>query len=146
MAAETEALTHLAPTELLTLDGEAHRQKVNALLLEVSAMVRRPVRVQRSKGLERKLAGGRGADLFAARLQGADLRGACLRGACLIAADLRGADLRKADVIGADFRDTNVAGADLSECLFLTQTQVNAATGDSATRLPAVLIRPAHWS
>ena len=74
-----------------------------------------------------------------------NLRGANLRGAQLIAADLRKADLRTADLIGADFRDADLRGADLTGSIFLTQSQVNAARGDAATRLPAALIRPAHW-
>ena len=36
-------------------------------------------------------------------------------------------------------------GADLRDALFVTQTQVNAATGDASTLLPAGLSRPSHW-
>jgi uncharacterized protein YjbI with pentapeptide repeats len=86
-----------------------------------------------------------GADLIGAKLRGADLQGANLRGAYLIGADLRGADLRLADFIGADLRDTDLSGADLTGCLFLTQSQVNAAKGDAATKLPPALLRPPHW-
>jgi hypothetical protein len=39
-----------------------------------------------------------------------------------------------------------VRGTDMSGCLFLTQPQVEAAVGDAATRIPAVLTRPAHWN
>ena len=88
----------------------------------------------------------RGADLIGAKLKGADLRGANLRGAYLIGADLRGADLRLADLIGADLRDADLAGADLTDAIFLTQSQLDAARGDAATRLPPSLTRPAHWS
>lgn len=84
-------------------------------------------------------------DLISAKLRGADLRGIYLRGAYLIAADLRGADLRGADMIGADLRDADVRGADLSESLFLTQAQINAAKGDAATKLPPLLKRPFYW-
>nr|WP_257584425.1 pentapeptide repeat-containing protein [Streptomyces sp. TLI_146] len=133
-----EQLTLSDVDTLLALDVAAHRAEVNTLLLRTSELVRAEVR---GKKKDR-----RGADLFGARLKGADLRGADLRGAYLIAADLGGADLRLADVIGADFRDTNLAGADLTDCLFLTQTQVNAAKGDAGTLLPAGLERPSHWS
>jgi uncharacterized protein YjbI with pentapeptide repeats len=85
------------------------------------------------------------ADLVGARLAGADLRRATMRGAVLIAADLRGADLRLADLLGADLRAADLRGADLSTALFVTQPQLGAARGDGATRLPAVLDRPAHW-
>jgi hypothetical protein len=50
-----------------------------------------------------------------------------------------------ADVIGADFRAADLGGADLTEILFLTQSQLNAARGDGHTRLPSPLVRPTHW-
>ncbi|AHH97958.1 pentapeptide repeat-containing protein [Kutzneria albida] len=133
----TEDLTRQSPEQLLALDVAAHRQQVNTVLLRTSELVRSGVRGKRKDR--------RGADLIGARLRGADLRGANLRGAYLIGADLSGADLRLADLIGADLRDTAVPGADLSAAIFLTQSQVNAARGDSATRLPPTLTRPAHW-
>ncbi|MDF2646281.1 MAG: hypothetical protein K0Q73_2086, partial [Paenibacillus sp.] len=89
---------------------------------------------------------GRGADLIGANLKGADLRGANLRGAYLIAANLKGADLRVADLIGADFRDADLSGANLTDSIFLTQAQLNAAKGDGNTKLPPSLTRPTHWS
>ncbi|MFF8954185.1 pentapeptide repeat-containing protein [Streptomyces sp. NPDC014894] len=138
LLAETEALTLLGPDDLAGLDVAAHRERVNTLLLRTSELVRagdRPKRKDR-----------RGADLVGARLRGANLRGVSLRGACLIAADLSGADLRRADLIGADLRAADLSGADLTDSVFLTQPQVNAAKGDAATRLPAGLDRPAHWS
>ena len=85
-------------------------------------------------------------NLIGARLRGADLRNADLRGALLIGADLRGANLAGADVIGADLRGANLAAADLRGALFLIQSQLDAASGDLATRLPEGLRRPAHWS
>ncbi|SDT78984.1 Pentapeptide repeat-containing protein [Streptomyces sp. TLI_053] len=133
---ETERLVGGTPQEILAVDVPTHRQTVAELLLRAGELVRAAVPRRREH---------RGADLFGARLRGADLRGANLRGAMLVAADLSGADLRLADLIGADLRDANLAGADLTEVLFLTQTQLNAARGDAATRLPAALDRPAHW-
>jgi uncharacterized protein YjbI with pentapeptide repeats len=136
--AVTERLTDAGADSLVALDVSAHRAGVNALLLRTSALVRAEV-----PGEKRDC---RGADLIGADLRGADLRGADVRGAYLIAADLRGADLRVADVIGADLRDAYLAGADLTGCIFLTQSQLNAAKGDAATALPPSLVRPAHWS
>ncbi|GAA2720781.1 MULTISPECIES: pentapeptide repeat-containing protein [Streptomyces] len=135
---ETERLTLGTPEELAALDLAAHREGVSALLLRTSELVR--------SAAGRKTRNHRGADLMGARLRGADLRGANLRGAYLIAADLGGADLRGADLIGADLRDANLAGADLTGSLFLTQPQLHAARGDAATKLPAGLTRPAHWT
>ncbi|WP_461008548.1 pentapeptide repeat-containing protein [Streptomyces capparidis] len=137
-ADEVESAAAGGAAELAALDVAALRQDVGELLARVSELVR--------SGAPGRRREHRGADLVGARLRGADLRGAALRGAWLIAADLRGADLRAADLLGADLRDADVRGADLGESLFLTQSQVNAARGDTATRLPAALRRPAHWA
>lgn len=132
-----EALGRGSAEELAGLDMAALRHEVNTLLLRSAELAR--------AGIPGRKRNHRGADLAGARLKGADLRGASLRGACLIAADLTGADLRGADLIGADLRDTVLRGADLTGSIFLTQAQINAARGDSATRLPPALARPAHW-
>ncbi|WP_127496461.1 pentapeptide repeat-containing protein [Paenibacillus glycanilyticus] len=142
---ETERLTGLDAEALLKLDFAAHRAEMNTLLLKTSEVVR--AKAPKSKtDTRRKKPVGRGADLMGAKLQNADLRGANLRGSYLIAADLRGADLRHADLIGADMRDTDLSGADLSESLFLTQVQLQAAKGNADTKLPPALSRPDHWS
>ncbi|MER5632813.1 pentapeptide repeat-containing protein [Streptomyces nitrosporeus] len=135
----TERFTRASAGELAELDVAGHRDHVAALLLRTGELVRS---AERPGGRRSH----RGADLIGARLKGADLRAADLRGALLIAADLRGADLRTADVIGADFRDADLSGADLTGALFLTQAQLNAAKGSTATRLPGTLTRPAHWT
>ena len=156
----TERLTNEHPDALLALDVAAHRETVNALLLRTSELARskveRPAPSRRSErrgspagpsrgGGQQGGANMNGADLVGKNLRGADLRGASLRGAYLIGADLRGADLRLADLIGADFRAANLSGVDLSDSLFLTQSQLDAAKGDATTRLPPSLSRPAHW-
>ena len=87
----------------------------------------------------------RGADLAGARLAGADLAGANLRGARHIGADLSRADLTLADLTGADLRAASLRGADLARSLFLTQSQLDAAEGDTGTNVPRSLTRPAHW-
>jgi Pentapeptide repeats (8 copies) len=122
--------------DLTTVDVDAERVTVNELLLKTSQLVR---------GKQPKKKDRRGADLIGARLRGADLAKANLRGAYLIAADLRDADLRQADLIGADLRDADLRGADLTGALFLTQSQINAARGDRATKLPKAVTRPPHW-
>ncbi|WP_033287954.1 pentapeptide repeat-containing protein [Amycolatopsis jejuensis] len=132
--AEVEQLTTGDADAVLTVDPDLQRARVNPLLVRTSELVRGSNKKDR-----------RGADLIGAKLAGADLRGANLRGAYLIAANLRGADLRQTDLIGADLRDADVRGADFTGSVFLTQSQVNAARGDVATRLPPRLARPAHW-
>ncbi|NKQ52062.1 pentapeptide repeat-containing protein [Amycolatopsis sp. K13G38] len=133
---QTRALTGGGAEELLALDVSEHRAHVNAVLLRASDLVRAGAGRRKDR---------RGANLMGARLKGADLHKTSLRGAYLIGADLRGADLSLADLIGADLRGANLAGADLGTSLFLTQPQVNAATGDAATTLPPALERPRHW-
>jgi uncharacterized protein YjbI with pentapeptide repeats len=156
---ETERLTNESSDALLMLDVAAHRAEVNTLLLRTSELVRseveRPAPTQRTRRSADPSAGRRGAlrvganlngaDLIGKNLRGADLRGASLRGAYLIGADLRGADLRLADLIGADLRAADLRGADLTDSLFLTQSQLDAARGDATTLLPPLLRRPAHW-
>lgn len=132
-----DGLTRGDAASLMDLDVAAQRDDVNALLLRTSDLVRAEVPGRKKNH--------RGAQLIGARLSGARLRGASLRGACLIGADLKKADLRMADLIGADLRGADLSGADLTGSIFLTQAQLNAAKGDSATKLPAALTRPAHW-
>ncbi|MBK4205199.1 pentapeptide repeat-containing protein [Bacillus subtilis] len=135
-----ERLTRLSKERLLTLQVDEHRSEVNEWLLKTSELVRAQAR---NPKLPKKIS--RGSVLIGAKLKGLDLRGANLRGALLIAADLRNADLRMTDFIGADVRDADLSGADLTGSIFLTQAQVNAAYGDSNTKLPPSLQTPAHW-
>jgi len=134
----TEAMTRGPAEALLRLDTDRHRAEVNALLLTTSELVR--ARVPGPKP------DYRGADLTGVSLSNADLKGVSLRGSRLIGADLRRADLNLADLTGADLRGADLRGADLTTSLFLTQSQLDAAEGDSGTRLPPPLTRPAHWS
>jgi len=158
----TTRLTAGTPAQLLAVDVAAHRDAVNDLLRRASESVRSTApaggstsaKRRSKKKVSKQAAGGkqvrskelRGADLIGATLRRVDLSGANLRGALLIGADLRDADLRTADLIGADLRGADLSGADLRNCLFLTQAQLNAARGDAATRLPAAVTRPAHWT
>jgi uncharacterized protein YjbI with pentapeptide repeats len=119
---ETERLTHNSPDALMELDVTVHRRDVNALLLRTSELVRAEVRHKKKDH--------RGADLIGAKLKGADLRGA---------------NLRMADLLGADFRDADLRGTDLTGSIFLIQSQLDAAKGDTETKLPPSLTRPKHW-
>jgi uncharacterized protein YjbI with pentapeptide repeats len=132
---DTDRLTRLDPAGLTALDVDAHRNGVNSLLRKASELVR---------------GGGgrdhRGADLVGADLRRTDLRRANLRGAYLIGADLRGADLALADLTGADLRGANLSGARVHDAIFLTQAQLDAATGDDTTTIQETLTRPGHWA
>ena len=141
---ETERITQGSPEEVRSVDVASHRERANAVLSRASELVRTAA-LPEVEAPKRSGKIGPGADLMGAQLSEQDLRGSNLRGACLIAADLSGADLRAVDLIGADLRDSNLSGADLSSSFFVTQSQLNSAKGDPATRLPPSLTRPAHW-
>jgi len=138
---EIESLTQEPADALLAMDIAGRRESIGALLGKASELARARV----GSRTRRHAADRRGADLAGADLRGQDLRGANLRGAMLIGADLRGADLRLADLAGADLRGADLARADLRGSLFLTQFQLEAANGDSGTRLTTSLVRPVHW-
>ena len=96
-----------------------------------------------------------GADLILANLSGADLREANLRKALLGEADLSRANLSRANLGEAILSRAylswaNLGGAylpwaDLSRAKGLTQEQVDAAKGNSATKLPDNLHMPESW-
>lgn len=133
----TERLAAGGPADLLAVDVDGHRERVNGLLRQASKLARAQVGVRRPEY--------RGADLISKSLRGADLRGANLRGALLIGADLSGADLTGADVTGADLRGADLSRARMAGTFFLTQAQLDSARGDLDTSVPAGLARPGHW-
>lgn len=135
---ELMACTLLSASELLKLDVSSYRSKINDLLLLVGDLVRQ----RRASVTESQL---KSTDFIGKDCRKQDFRGANLRGVFFIAADLRGVDLRSSVLLGADLRDADVSGADLRDTIFLTQAQVNAAKGDSETRLPEHLKKPSHW-
>jgi uncharacterized protein YjbI with pentapeptide repeats len=63
----------------------------------------------------------------------------------MIAANLSECSLWKTNFLGADLRDANIKNADLSNSIFLTQMQINSAIGNSNTKIPINLTRPATW-
>jgi hypothetical protein len=115
---ETERLASGPAGDVLALDVDAYRRRVNPLLQRASELAR--------AGSGRR-PDHRGPNLIGRKMRGADLRGASLRGALLIGADLRDADLRRADFTGADLRGADLTGADLTGALFLTEAQLKSA-------------------
>jgi uncharacterized protein YjbI with pentapeptide repeats len=136
-----EALTREPADGLLAADVEGRREAIGILLGKASELVRAGA----EGGPRRRERDRRGADLAGADLRGRDLRGVNLRGALLIGADLRDSDLRLADLAGADLRGADLSGADTRGSLFVTQSQLEAARGDPATRVSPALERPVHW-
>ena len=147
MINETDKLTRLEGSKLLKLDLVPHRMKVNQLLKATSESMRNKFRDKRNKGglkSKKKIAGR--LNLMGQSLKNMNLSGEDLSGAFLIGADLRNSDFSGCDLIGADLRDADVRGADFSNSIFLTQIQINAAKGDSQTKLPESIVRPHTWS
>jgi hypothetical protein len=137
LQAQTHAMAAAPPEMLTSLNVSGHQERAGVVLDRVSQALRADL----GPGISL-----RGADLAGRHYAGADLRGADLRGAWLIRADFRGADLRRADLLGADLRGADLRGTNLSDAIFLTRAQVQAAIGDSHTSLPSILSRPPHWS
>jgi len=135
---EIQRLTESEPDVLAGLEVDAYRRGAAALLRRTSELMRAGTGVAHTDFS--------GIDLIGKDFRGAGLAGANLRGALLVGTDLRDADLRMADVLGADFRGANLGGADLSTSIFLIQAQLEAAKGDSRTKLPPSLTRPTHWA
>lgn len=77
------------------------------------------------------------ASLREANLKDADLTEAKLTDAQLRDAKAAGAIFKGADLRGTNLTGTDLSGADLSEVVGLTQTQLDLATVDSGTKLPA---------
>lgn len=145
MIGETEKLTYLDADSLLDLKVDAHRDAANSLIQKTSELLRtKALRGQKATLKRKKTIAGR-LDLIGADLRNTNLIGADLRGAFLIAAKLSGTNLSGADLIGADLRDADIRGANLTNSLFITQSQINTAKGDSNTKLPKALMRPKYW-
>nr|WP_302596727.1 pentapeptide repeat-containing protein [uncultured Cellulosilyticum sp.] len=142
---DTDVLTKLSAKELLKVDIEAHRDKVNGLLKELCYLVELSVAPLKEANSKDKKALAQGHFFMGKNLTNTNLIGADLAGAILIGANLKNANLTGANLIGADLRDANISGANLKDCLYLTQAQVNMAIGDSKTKLPKEIVHPAWW-
>jgi len=110
-----QRMTWEPPEKILTSDMDGYKARVNDVLKQVSSNVK-------------------------TRHQGKDYSMKMMLGATL-----NGAKLNKSNFLGTDIRDANLRNADLSDCIFLTQMQINSAKGNSGTKLPDRLTRPPFW-
>jgi hypothetical protein len=87
------------------------------------------------------------SNLIGPEKPGLSLQGANLERANLETANLAEAYLERANLSGANLKQADLSGAFLQEMTEegLTQTQINEAVGNDATKLPDHLQRPAHW-
>lgn len=133
---EYQNMTALSPMEILQIDIEEYRTRVNKILKKASELVVQSV----APGKTDKRSDNMGRNFKKANLNGRDFSMSLL-----IAANLEGCSLYGTNFLGADMRDTNIQNADLRESIFLTQAQVNAARGNEHTKLPDTLSRPIAW-
>ena len=138
-------LTLATAEKVLATDLPQYRQDINDILVQGSGSVRLESGRYNKKMNRKKGADYQEADLIGEKFQERDMKGSLFRGTYLIGADLRNADLRNSDFIGANLRNADLSGADLSGSLYLTQMQLNAARGNTGTKLPGLLSRPTHW-
>lgn len=108
-----QKMTSLPPEEILGLEIETYKARVNPVLKQMVA--------------------------------NASHHGTDYSMKTMIGANLRSLNLIRGIFLGTDLRGANVKDIDLSSCIFLTQMQINSAAGNSGTKLPASLSRPAHW-
>ena len=134
---ENEALILSAQTLSDHEAIEAHRDKVNCCIQKASDAVHQALHQKPRKIVPRQYLGK--------NFKRADLTGKDFTVSLLIAANLEGCKLVGANFLGADMRDTNIKNTDLSESLYLSQGQINAAKGNKATKLPSWLTRPLSW-
>lgn len=134
---ENREMTTLSPAQLLALDLDGHRQRVNGVLRRAGERVQ-AVTTRQAKGKQ-------SFDCIGKSFQGQALEGRDFSMSLLIAANLDGCRLHGANFLGADLRDANLENADLRESIFLTQWQINTAKGNRNTRLPEFLTLPPTW-
>lgn len=134
---ELHLLLKSSPQEILDFDMEFFRTKVNVLLNKVWTKVKK--QVGSSKQYKTK------KDFMGHNFKKSKLIGCDFSSSLLIAANFEGCDLTGCNFLGADMRDTNIKNANLSESIFLTQGQINAAIGNLNTRIPKHLNLPSVW-
>ncbi|RDY23469.1 pentapeptide repeat-containing protein [Romboutsia maritimum] len=145
MIKETKELTNLDAKSIMEIDIEKHRVKVNSILRQVNELVEKRVTSDKKVNLKNKKSLISGYDFIGANLTKTNLIGEDLAGALLIATNLSNTNLAGTNLIGADLRDADIRGANLADSMFITQSQVNTAKGDSNTKLPRALVRPFYW-
>ena len=133
---ENIKMCHYRPDSILSLDLEEYRHRANQILKQVCKLLQQSIRSE-SKKVPANFLGG--------NFRGLDMSGADLSIKLLIAANFEKSLFKGTIFLGADTRDTNFSDADLSEAVFLTQGQVNAAKGNRNTKLPYQLDYPPTW-
>jgi len=116
------------------LNIEEYRLTVNKVLKQLISMIS----VGASQAIPSK-------DFLGKDFKKINLDGSNFSMSLMIGANLEGCSLKGTIFLGADMRDANLKNTNLSECLFLTQMQINCAKGNLNTKLPASLSPPKSW-
>ncbi|MBS7528381.1 pentapeptide repeat-containing protein [Fusibacter paucivorans] len=125
-----------SPTDLISLDLKHYKKQVNGLLKEIGRMLRTHFPKQSEN---------HAIDYMGRNFKNRSFDGFDFSMLLLIASNFSGCTFSGANFLGTDLRDCCFNGANLSETVFLTQMQVNAARGDANTQLPRFLTRPVTW-
>ncbi len=131
---ENEQMIRHLPGDISQLCVEKYRLKVNEVLKQISSMI--------SVDAADKI---RSVDYFGKNFEKENLDRRNFSMSLMIAANLEGCSLKGTNFLGADMRDAKLKNTDLSECIFLTQMQINSARGNSNTKIPKKLSRPTNW-
>lgn len=132
---ENETMCNYSPENILNIEIDKYRDKVNNILKQVIASI------SNSFNNKKKQVG----NFLGKNFKNKDMSGYDLSMNLLIAANFDSCVFNGTVFLGADTRDTNFSNADLSEALFLTQGQVNSAKGNRNTKLPKHLDYPVTW-
>ena len=133
---ENIKMCHCCPNSILSLDLEQYRLRSNYILKHVCKLLQQSIHSEYKKIP---------ANFLGSNFKGQDMSGADLSTKLLIATNFEKSVFNGTIFLGADTRDTNFKDADLSEAVFLTQGQVNAAKGNRNTKLPYQLDYPPTW-
>lgn len=133
---ENEVLCNSTPQNILNIDIESYRNKVNITLKKVCESIKKGFKNSDNKGV---------TEFLGRNFKKRDMSGLDLSMKLLIAANFDGCTFNGTVFLGSDTRDTNFSNADLREAVFLTQGQINSAKGNRNTKLPKHLDYPVTW-
>lgn len=133
---ENEQLCNYPFYAILDIDIHKYKCKVNPVLKQICSLV-----LDENETVHRKTSG----EFAGKNFSGRDMRGLDFSMKLLIAADFSGCALSGSIFLGADTRDCNFCNADLTDTVFLSQGQINAAVGNCNTKIPMHLDYPVTW-
>lgn len=136
LISENEALCKSTPQDILDIDIESYRNRVNIILKQVCSFIKKSFKNSDNKGITDFL----GRNFTKRNMSGLDLSMKLLIGSNFDSCIFDGTIF-----LGADTRDTNFNNSDLREAVFLTQGQINSAKGNRNTKLPKHLDSPVTW-